>query len=145
MKRTNFSIAVVLLNPDNREEVLAVKRPADDDSLPNVWGFPATTVDKGELPEDVVKRIGREKLSTDIIPVSYIGIKRIEREDYELILMEIEASLKGKNPSVENSKTEGTKYVDQQWTSDYDIFKEAAVKGSLCSRVFLESRGISWN
>lgn len=144
MKPTKFAIAAVLYNPKNSLEVLAVKRPDTDKELPNVWGLPAVIVQEGELPEDAIRRLGIGKLSTTIEPISYIGIKRIERDTHELILMEIQSELKGGEPSIENATTKGTKYVDQQWTSDYNLFKEAASKGSLCSRVFLESKGIPW-
>lgn len=144
MKPKKFSIAVVILNPDNPSEFLAVKRPPDDDSLPNVWGLPAFTVKNGELPEEVVKKIGFEKLATDIEAVSFIGIDSIERDTYVLILMDVQAKLKGPQPSVGKATTSATKYVDQQWTDNYDILKEAASKGSLCTRIFLESKGISW-
>lgn len=143
MKPTVFAIAVVIQNPENPLEVLAVKRPPTDTALSNVWGLPAIIVENGELPEDAVRRLGIEKLSTDIEPVSYVGIARSEKEEHELILMEIVARLKGPAPSVENATTTGTEYVDQQWTSDYSIFRDAASKGSLCIKIFLESKGIS--
>lgn len=145
MKPTKFSIAVAIFNPDNNSEVLAVKRPPTDDSLPNVWGLPAVTPIDGELPETAVKRLGIEKLVTNIEAVSYIGIKYTERSAYNLILMEVEARLIGESPSVKDATTIETKYVDQQWTSDYSIFKKAASKGSLCSQIFLKSKGISWD
>lgn len=145
MKPTKFAIAVVVRNPRNKSEVLAVLRPPNDDSLPNVWGLPAVVVKEGELPEESVKRLGVEKLATEIRAVSYVGIKQIEREEFELILMDIEAELVGGSPSVTLATTTGTKYVDQLWVSDYAIFKEAASKGSLCTRIFLESQGMSWD
>lgn len=144
MKPTKFAIAAILMDSKDANEILAVKRPPNDESLPDVWGLPAVTVKDGELPEDAVRRLGVEKLSTKIEPISYIGIKRADREKYELILMDIKAELKGVEPSVKNATTTGTKYVDQKWTNDYVIFKEAAEKGSLCSRILLESKGISW-
>lgn len=135
----------MVINPNNNSEVLAVKRPPTDNGLPNVWGFPAITPVEGELPELAIKRLGVEKLATDIEATSYLGIKYTQRDTYNLILMDIQARLIGKEPSVIDAATTGTKYVDQQWTSDYSIFKEAASKGSLCSQIFLESRGIDWN
>lgn len=144
MKPAKFAIAAVVWNPQNRSEVLAVLRPPNDDSLPNVWGLPAVVVKEGELPEAAIKRLGIEKLSTEIRAVSYVGIQRIERQDFELILMDIEAELIGIEPSVLLATTTGTKYVEQLWVSDYGIFKEAASKGSLCTRIFLESQGVTW-
>lgn len=144
MKPTRFAVAVVLINPKNEKEILAVKRPPGDVSLPNVWGLPAVTVKEGELPETAVRRVGQEKLATKIEPVAFIGIKRSDRGGYELILMDVAARLNGREPSVVAAETASTKYVDQRWTDDYSIFKEAAAKGSLCTQIFLESRKISY-
>lgn len=109
-----------------------------------MWGLPAIVPTDSELPEAVVKRLGIEKLATQIEATSFIGIKRIDKNTHELILMDIQAKLSGEEPSVSNATTTSTKYVEQQWVSDYSIFKEAASKGSLCSRIFLESKGMSW-
>lgn len=144
MKQVKFSIAVVILNPKNSSEFLAVKRPSDDDSIPNVWGLPAITIKNGELPEEAVKKLGIEKLGTDIEAISFIGADSAEKDSYKLILMDVLAELKGKQPSVDKAFTSGTKYINQQWTSNYDILREAAKKGSLCSRIFLKSKKLSW-
>lgn len=48
-------------------------------------------VNEGELPEDAVRRLGVEKLTTNIEPVSYLGIQYADRGEYELILMDIKA------------------------------------------------------
>jgi 8-oxo-dGTP diphosphatase len=145
MKQTQFAVAAVVIHPTNTEEVLAVKRPLSADSLSNVWGFPAIVVEDGELPEAAIKRLGIEKLATDIETLSCLGIKYTERSTYHLILMDIPVRLLGREPSVRDSRPTGIKYVDQKWTSDYSIFKEAASKGSLCSQIFLASKGISWD
>jgi ADP-ribose pyrophosphatase YjhB (NUDIX family) len=145
MKEIKFAVAVALYNPRNPEEVLAVKRPDTDNDLPGVWGLPAVVVKAGELPEDAVRRLGLEKLSTNIEPVSYIGIQHADRGDYDLILMDVRAELTGDEPSVVQAPTMNTKYTAQQWTSDYAVFNEAAAKGSLCSRILLTSRGIDWH
>lgn len=144
MKRIKCSVAVYLLNPKNEKEFLAIKRPDDDDVLPNLWGLPAVTLKREELPEQAVVRIGREKLSTTIEPVSFLGMKSINRKGYELILMDIKARLVGPEPVVANSKTKNTKYVDQKWTSDLSLLKESASKGSLCSQILLDANGICY-
>ena len=117
MKPTNFAIAVVLPNPKNEKEILAVLRPPEDTSLPNIWGLPAVMVKNGEMPEDAVRRVGKEKLDTEIEPVSQVGIKSHDRGEYELILMDVKAKLVGKEPSVTNATTTGIKYVEQSWVS----------------------------
>ncbi len=139
MKPTKFSVAVFLINPENIQEFLIVKRPPDDERLPNVWGLPAVTIKGNELPEDAARRIGKEKLNTEIKPIGFLGIKRVDRGDYDFILMDIKAELIGPQPLVKEAVTQNTKYVDQQWVSDIDILKEAASKGSLCSQIILDN------
>ena len=134
-----FSIAVALVNPKNRKEILVVKRPIDDDKLPNVWGLPAISLMKNELPEAAVRRLGREKLDVEIEPMETIGIKYADKGEYQLILLEIKCKLLFGKPDVWRAETKATKYVDQRWTEDYSILKEAADMGSLCSQIFFEA------
>jgi ADP-ribose pyrophosphatase YjhB (NUDIX family) len=142
MKPIKCSVAVYLMNPNNKDEFLVVKRPPDDDKLPNVWGLPAVTVKGEELPEQAVIRVGSEKLCTEIKPLGFFGIKYADRGNYVLILMDIKAELIGSEPKVTNSTSQSTKYVDQKWVSDYSVLKEAASKGSLCSQIVLDSKNI---
>lgn len=144
MKPTKFAVALAIENPKNESEILVVKRSPDDDSLPNVWGLPATSVKGTELPEEVTRKIGQEKLGTQVEPKSFVGIKSADRGDYELILMDIRVKLVGKEPNVKEANTTGSKYVDQKWTSDFSILVPGAKLGSICDRVFLESQGIDW-
>ena len=104
-KPIKTSVAVFLLNPDDSSKFLIVKRPNDDDSLPNVYGLPAGSIKEGELPEQVVKRIGIEKLNTEIEATKFIGSKYIDRGAYVLILMDIDAKLIGKEPDVLSAVT----------------------------------------
>ncbi len=143
-KPIKFAIAVYLVNPNNENEFLAVKRPPTDDRLPNVWGLPAYGVEDNSLPEDVVRIVGKDKLNTEIESIEYIGIKYADRGDYTLILADIKAKLVGQEPSVTEAPTTRTKYVDQQWTSDFNILKEAASKGSLCSQIILDKNNITY-
>ncbi len=138
------AVAVILMHPEDGRRFLIVRRPPDDDRLPSVWGLPAVSLTEGELPEAAVRRVGREKLATEIEPVSFVGIKSANRGDYELILMDIRAHLVGREPSVHGARTQSTKYVDQQWTDDPGLLREAAQKGSLCSQVLLEAEGVGY-
>src|SRR5687768_8135742 len=107
---------------------LAVRRPLDDDRLPGVWGLPAVTLSQGELPEEGVRRIGREKLGVELSPTRFIGIRSANRGPYELILMDIEATLVSGEPHVAGAATTATRYIDQRWTDDLDILREGAGK-----------------
>jgi ADP-ribose pyrophosphatase YjhB (NUDIX family) len=142
MEPNKFSIAIVLKN--SKGEILAVKRPSDDDSLPNVWGLPAVTARPGELPETAALRVGKEKLHCDIRLTRTVGIKSADRGNHVLTLLEIEAEISGGKPDVLAARTTATKYVGQKWTGDLNVFKEAAEKGSLCSQILLESSGVRY-
>ncbi|MBI5446954.1 MAG: NUDIX domain-containing protein [Deltaproteobacteria bacterium] len=142
MRRVRAAVAAVLRNPENEREVLIVRRPADDDRLPNVWGLPAVTLAPGELPEAGLRRLGRDKLATEIEPVRLVGIRSEDLGAYELILLDVEARLVGEEPSVAAAPGPGTRYVGQEWTEDLSRLAEAARRGSLCARILLEESGL---
>lgn len=141
-KPVKFSVAAVIRDEDGR--FLAVRRPPDDDRLPNVWGLPAVTLIDGELPESAVSRIGREKLGVGLRPKRFLGVQSADRGDYELILMDIEARIVEGEPDVHLATTSATRYVDQRWTADLELLVDAARRGSLCSRIFLESNQVPY-
>ncbi len=144
MKPIKFALAVVIKNPKNPDEVLAVLRPPDAKSLPNIWGLPAVSLKENETPEVAIVRLGKEKLATTIVPKEFIGVDTDERDSHQLVLMDIEVEVTGPEPEVQKGTTNDTKYTGQKWTSDYSVFIPGAQKGSVCDRVFLKSRGISW-
>ncbi len=137
MKPVKYAVSFILRN--NKEEILVVKRP-EDDELGGVWGLPATTLDDGELPEHGVKRGGMEKLSCGIEPVKFIGATSMDRKDYTIHMMDFEARIVKGAPDVSKA-TRGTKYVDQKWTSDFDVLIPACMKGSAYARIFLYKTG----
>lgn len=144
MKPVRCSVAAVVRRPDDVQSFLAVQRPPDDDRLPSVWGLPAVTLRPGELPEAAVRRVGREKLGAEIEPLRFVGIRSMDRGEYELILMDIEATLGAGEPDVRSARTDATAYVDQRWTRDLTLLADAARRGSLCSRLLLEAHGVAY-
>lgn len=107
-------------------------------------GLPAVTLQPSELPETALRRLGHEKLNTGAGPVRMVGVKSLDRGGEELVLMEMEARLTGEPPDVTAAQTQSTRYVDQQWTEDLPLLREAARQGSLCSQILLEAEGISY-
>jgi len=134
-----FAIAAILINPTDERKFLAVKRPPDARTLPDVWGLPAITLQPDELPEVVTLRLAKEKLNTQVEFLGCLGFDSANRGEYELILMDVVARLVGKEPSVWEAPTKRTKYVQQQWTSELALLEEAALKGSVCSSILLRS------
>lgn len=141
MKPVKCAVAAVVRDPADPRRFLAVRRPPDDDRLPGVWGLPAVSLRPGELPEAGLRRVGREKLGAELEPVSLVGIKSMDRGEYELILMDLEARLVRGEPSVADADTTATRYVDQRWTEDLTLLADAARRGSLCSQILLEAHG----
>lgn len=144
VKPIRCAVAAVLRRDHRSEHFLAVQRPPDDDLLPGVWGLPAVTLQPGELPEQGVRRIGREKLGVEVEPVRFVGIGAMDRGDYQLILMDIEARLVAGEPDVGAATTLATRYSAQQWTDQLPLLRDAARRGSLCSRVLLDAHGVGY-
>ena len=87
------SVAVMIFNGD---KVLSVRRPDDDDELPGVWGLPAGILRPSETINDLIGRIGRDKLGVDLTLVCKVASGRQMRRLY-LLQMELwEASMAGR-------------------------------------------------
>lgn len=139
-----FAIAAIVINPVDANKFLIVKRPSNAKSLPDVWGLPAITVRSGERPEAAVARLAEEKLDTQVKLIGCLGIDSRDKGEHELTLMDVVVKLVGKEPSVSKALTKQTKYVQQQWTDDLSMLQEAASKGSVCSKILLQSQGVSY-
>ncbi|MGB2694184.1 MAG: NUDIX domain-containing protein [Dehalococcoidia bacterium] len=121
---------------------LAVRRPDEPgEELPGVWGLPATTLRNGESPEEGLRRLGREKLGVELTPLRSLGEGEQERPDYTLDMTVYEASMAGEPrlPPRASDRT-STLYEALGWLPAA-LFNDAAARGSLCCRVFLEAVG----
>lgn len=142
-KQVKYVVAVILKNRQNPEEFLIVKRPDDDPDLGGHWGFPATTMQPGELPEQAALRVCREKLNCEAAATRFLGLMFQKRNSYDIFLMDIDMMLAdGQQPDVHDATTEHTAYVDQKWSSDPLDVKASADGGSCCSSIFLTDRGL---
>lgn len=141
-KPINHAVAVVLRDSEGR--FLAVRRAEDDDSLPGVWGLPAASLRPGESDEDAVARAGRDKLGVSLKVLDRIGTDQIDRGSFTLELSDYRAEIESGAPSVPQQVADVSQYIDLQYTSDLGLLVEAARRGSLCSRVFLDSQGYDW-
>ncbi len=128
----------------DRQHLLVVRRPPEDDRLPNVWGLPAATLRVGESYEDAAVRAGQEKLGVKIRIVGEIAEGTADRGDHILHMKEFEVEIAEGTPSVPQSIAQPiggvTQYVACKWGEPNDLI-EATRKGSLCCRLYLSSIG----
>jgi len=140
-KQTKHAIAFVIWNA-SRDKVLAVQRPSNDEDLPDVWGLPAGSLRAAETFDECVVRSGKEKLGVDLRIIRTIAAGEIERTAFTLYMKEYEVEIVQGEPSVPQPVEGITQYQRWQW-AEPALLKEAAQKGSLCSRLFLSSRKIN--
>src|SRR3984957_4523843 len=132
------SVAVVVGGPE-AGTFLVVKRPDDPaDPLAGLWGLPAVTLTDGEDERAAVVRAGRDKLGVGLRAGRRLGQASADRGDYLLVLADSEAAVVGGIPSVPQPDASVTQYVDWRYTADPGVLAEAAARGSLCARIFLE-------
>jgi ADP-ribose pyrophosphatase YjhB (NUDIX family) len=137
-KPVRLAVAAVVRRRGD-DSFLSVRRPPDDDLLPDLWGLPAVTLHPCELPEQGLRRVGREKLGVELEPLRLVGIKAADRGDYQLILMDLEAAVLSGEPDVLTATTTSTRYTAQRWESDFGTLREAARRGSLCCQIALDA------
>ncbi len=133
------SVAFYALNEAG--QFLAVKRAKDDESLPGVWGLVGGSLKDGEAPEDTVRRAALQKLGVAVVIKDYTGDDTIDRGNYILHLREYEVELQDE-PKVPQLDASVSQYEELQFSSSPELLREAANKGSLCSRIFLRNRGL---
>ena len=151
MKRS-VSVAIRSVQADGAERVIAVLRPESPaDPLGGLWGLPAATAQGGETEDAAASRVLNDKLGLRL-PVE--GLTRInagqQRDDganpqsmtvYAMAWDEnspLPISLPQR--SVDSSETV-TLYEDWRWAAPEELF-EAASRGSLCTRLYLEWLGL---
>ena len=139
MKPLKRSVALVIDGPGG---VLLVRRPDDDDSLPGMWGLPATSLREGEAERDALLRVGRGKLGVEVEPLEPIGEDEADRGDHRIEMRDWSARILAGAPSVPQPG-EGTQYVEYRWGDPTEL-APAARAGSLCARVLLRAVGSSW-
>ena len=119
---TKRSVAVLIRNGNL---ILSTRRADNDDEFPGVWGLPAGSYRGSETLEELVARIGRDKLGVKLISRRKLGGGMQEREKYTLDMEIWEAEMSGvpRHPA---------------WTwAAPDILQPGNAKGSLCCSLAL--------
>ncbi|MEX2610203.1 MAG: NUDIX domain-containing protein [Gemmatimonadota bacterium] len=135
MKR---SVSVAIRHPEDSALVLQVRRPPDDEGLPNAWGLPAATLREGERWEEAAVRAGREKLGVELALAGELKEGSIVRPDASLEMKLFDATIARGEPDVSVAPAGVTRYTAWRWGHAEDL-RPAAERGSLCCRLYLET------
>lgn len=131
------SVSVAIPHEDG-ERVLIVRRPPDDEDLPDAWGLPAASLRSDESWEDAVQRAGREKLGVELRVGAEINRGAIERADYRLEMRLFEADIVSGSVEVPQNDSAVTQYAAWRWGTGEDLMPGARM-GSLCCQLFLNA------
>src|SRR6266850_695094 len=117
------SVAVMIFKDDR---VLSIRRSDEDDELPGIWGLPAGTFRDAETINDLIMRIGRDKLGVELDPVRKLASGRQFRSQYLLEMDLWEATMKG-TP------------VHPEWGwATIESLQPSAAAGSLCCELAMQ-------
>ncbi len=144
-------MAIRSVQAGGAERVVAVLRPqVPDDPLGGLWGLPAATAQDGESEDEAVSRVLRDKLG---LRFSAEGLTRIndgQRGDgansqsmtvYAMV-WDANSPLSILLPALSaDSEDSVTLYEDWRWAAPEELH-EAAMRGSLCTRLYLEWLGL---
>lgn len=130
------SVSVAIFDPSDRNRILVVQRPADDEDLPNVWGLPASSLRPGESFEDAVIRTGIEKLGVQLRVVRELNRGVTSRRGYTLEMRLYEAVISHGEPRVPQRHEGVTQYQGWMWDTA-ERLREGAEAGSLCCGLML--------
>lgn len=114
-------------------------RPPDDPDLPDVWGLPAGRVGPGEAPEAAATRVAMEKLGIRVTGLVPLRRGTADRSGYRLEMELFGGRIGSGTPEVPQPGEGVTRYAAWRWAHP-DLFEPAARQGSLCCRLFIQSR-----
>ena len=130
------SVSIAVFDPRDRNRVLVVQRPHDDEDLPNVWGLPASSLRPGESFEQAVVRTGREKLGVELSLVRELNRGVTSRKGYTLEMRLYEAVISHGEPLVPQPYEGVTQYQGWMWDTA-ERLRAGAEAGSLCCGLML--------
>jgi 8-oxo-dGTP diphosphatase len=122
------------------EGLLLVLRPPEDPEFGGAWGLPAVSLEGEETLEEACHRVAREKLGTALAEARPLAFGVEERPRYTLELWVFEGRLLAP-PKLPAPKPGKTYYAAFRYGHPEDL-REAAKRGSLCSRLYLAVKGL---
>ena len=142
VKPERCAVAVVIEN--ELGQPLIIQRPESDPELGGLWGLPALAHDCAQDQREIAKLVGPKKLGVELEIRQKIGEQTMDRGNYVLRLADFSAKIVDGTPSVPQSDETLVQYTSFQYASDPRILCISALKGSVCSRIYLDSLHINW-
>lgn len=131
------SVAIVIRNWANPDQLLLVRRPEDDDGLPGVWGLPAATLRDDETWADAGRRIGPEKLGVTLHVGRELNRGGRMRRGRTMEMRLLEATILRGVPTVPQTAEDMTQYTSWRWDAP-EALRPGAMRGSLCCMLQLD-------
>jgi 8-oxo-dGTP diphosphatase len=131
------AVSIAIHDPAHPGELLLVRRPPDDEVLPDAWGLPAASLTGAESWTDAAHRAARDKLGVDIALGTELNRGALQRPGYTLQMRLFEAVIRDGVPVVPQPVAGVTQYAGVRWGPPAEL-RPAADRGSLCCRLFLE-------
>jgi ADP-ribose pyrophosphatase YjhB (NUDIX family) len=119
-------------------ELLIIRRPADDEDLPDTWGLPAASLREDESWTDAVRRAARDKLGVEVEPRAVLNEGSLTRAAYTLHMRLYEAVIVRGRPAVPQRDPSVTQYQAWRWGVAGEL-RPGADAGSLCCRLLVET------
>lgn len=143
MKPVKKTIALLIRNPGDPTQILAVKRARDDPEHPGLWGLPAGSFREGESRLDLIRRIGEDKLGVGLAPAQVVRSGEQVRETHVLQMDLWEVRITSGVPRARTGGSHGISYYECAEWAPLEILREGKSKGSLCCRLGLDACGVS--
>jgi ADP-ribose pyrophosphatase YjhB (NUDIX family) len=124
MLPVKHSVAVVIFQGN---QILALRRPENDDELPGIWGLPAGTRRDNETVDDIIRRIGRDKLGVILAPVRKLASGTQDRSAYRLEMELWQVSI------------DGTPACPEWRWAPLDLLRPGMASGSLCCELAIRT------
>jgi hypothetical protein len=132
------SVALVIRHRARPADILLVQRPPEDREFPRLWGLPAASLRADESWDDAAHRVGTGKLGVDLRIGGELarGSQMRRAGSIEMRLFEAAVEM-GQHPAVPGDDRSVTQYTTWRW-GDAEQVRQSALRGSLCSQLFLE-------
>lgn len=141
-KPEHCAVAILITNESGNP--LIIERPETDQELGGLWGLPALAHDCEADQRETALQVGPRKLGIEIEVGKKIGEQTLDRGGYILRLADFSAKIISGVPHVPQLDESIVQYTSWQYADDPSILCVSALRGSVCSRIYLDSIGINW-